>query len=89
MQVGARNMQNFSLLRKTSEQRQSQFFSSEVLSATVKEWLLAAEYLLAGGNSEVVLCERGIKTFEDRHAKHTGPGRGRTREGAVASSSAG
>src|ERR671926_63701 len=63
MQVGARNMQNFSLLRKLAG------VSKPVLlkrgpSATVKEWLLAAEYLLAGGNANVVLCERGIKTFE-------------------------
>ena len=63
MQVGARNMQNFSLLRKLAR------VSKPVLlkrgpSATVKEWLLAAEYLLAGGNANVVLCERGIKTFE-------------------------
>ena len=63
MQVGARNMQNFSLLRKLAR------VSKPVLlkrgpSATVKEWLLAAEYLLAGGNGNVVLCERGIKTFE-------------------------
>ena len=63
MQVGARNMQNFSLLRKLAR------VSKPILlkrgpSATVKEWLLAAEYLLAGGNSNVVLCERGIKTFE-------------------------
>jgi 3-deoxy-7-phosphoheptulonate synthase len=63
LQVGARNMQNFSLLRKLAP------VSKPILlkrgpSATVKEWLLAAEYLLAGGNSNVVLCERGIKTFE-------------------------
>ena len=63
MQVGARNMQNFSLLRKLAR------VSKPILlkrgpSATVKEWLLAAEYLLAGGNANVVLCERGIKTFE-------------------------
>jgi 3-deoxy-7-phosphoheptulonate synthase len=63
LQVGARNMQNFSLLRRLAT------VSKPVLlkrgpAATVKEWLLAAEYLLSGGNSEVVLCERGIKTFE-------------------------
>jgi 3-deoxy-7-phosphoheptulonate synthase len=63
LQVGARNMQNFSLLRKLAT------VSKPILlkrgpSATVKEWLLAAEYLLAGGNQNVVLCERGIKTFE-------------------------
>jgi len=63
LQVGARNMQNFSLLRKLAR------FKRPILlkrgpSATIKEWLLAAEYLLAGGNPNVVLCERGIKTFE-------------------------
>jgi 3-deoxy-7-phosphoheptulonate synthase len=63
LQVGARNMQNFSLLRKLA------VLSRPILlkrgpSATIKEWLLAAEYLLAGGNRDVVLCERGIKTFE-------------------------
>jgi len=63
LQVGARNMQNFALLRRLAT------VSKPVLlkrgpSATVKEWLLAAEYLLAGGNPKVVLCERGIKTFE-------------------------
>lgn len=63
LQVGARNMQNFSLLRKLAR------FKRPILlkrgpSATIKEWLLAAEYLLAGGNPDVVLCERGIKTFE-------------------------
>jgi len=63
LQVGARNMQNFSLLRKLAT------FERPILlkrgpSATIKEWLLAAEYLLAGGNANVVLCERGIKTFE-------------------------
>ena len=63
LQIGARNMQNFSLLRKLAT------FERPILlkrgpSATIKEWLLAAEYLLAGGNQNVVLCERGIKTFE-------------------------
>jgi 3-deoxy-7-phosphoheptulonate synthase len=63
LQVGARNMQNFALLRRLAK------VSRPILlkrgpSASVKEWLLAAEYLLAGGNQNVVLCERGIKTFE-------------------------
>jgi 3-deoxy-7-phosphoheptulonate synthase len=63
LQVGARNMQNYDLLRQLAK------CSKPVLlkrgpSATVKEWLLAAEYLLAGGNQNVILCERGIKTFE-------------------------
>jgi len=63
MQVGARNMQNFSLLRKLATVPKP-ILLKRGPSATVKEWLLAAEYLLAGGNAEVVLCERGIKTFE-------------------------
>jgi 3-deoxy-7-phosphoheptulonate synthase len=63
LQVGARNMQNFSLLRKLALV-QKPILLKRGPSATVKEWLLAAEYLLAGGNANVVLCERGIKTFE-------------------------
>lgn len=63
LQVGARNMQNFSLLRKLARTPRP-ILLKRGPSATVKEWLLAAEYLLAGGNAEIVLCERGIKTFE-------------------------
>jgi 3-deoxy-7-phosphoheptulonate synthase len=63
LQVGARNMQNFALLRKLATVRKPVLLKRGP-SATVKEWLLAAEYLLAGGNHDVVLCERGIKTFE-------------------------
>ena len=63
LQVGARNMQNFSLLRKLATVTKP-ILLKRGPSATVKEWLLAAEYLLAGGNPNVVLCERGIKTFE-------------------------
>jgi len=63
LQVGARNMQNFNLLRKLATVRKPVLLKRGP-SATVKEWLLAAEYLLAGGNPDVVLCERGIKTFE-------------------------
>jgi len=63
LQVGARNMQNFSLLRKLATVPRP-ILLKRGPSATVKEWLLAAEYLLAGGNANVVLCERGIKTFE-------------------------
>jgi 3-deoxy-7-phosphoheptulonate synthase len=63
LQVGARNMQNFALLRRLATIRKP-ILLKRGPSATVKEWLLAAEYLLAGGNHEVVLCERGIKTFE-------------------------
>lgn len=63
LQVGARNMQNFSLLRKLATVDRP-ILLKRGPSATIKEWLLAAEYLLAGGNPHVVLCERGIKTFE-------------------------
>jgi 3-deoxy-7-phosphoheptulonate synthase len=63
LQVGARNMQNFSLLRILAQVPRP-ILLKRGPSATVKEWLLAAEYLLSGGNERVVLCERGIKTFE-------------------------
>jgi 3-deoxy-7-phosphoheptulonate synthase len=63
LQVGARNMQNFPLLRRLARAKRPVLLKRGP-SATVKEWLLAAEYLLAGGNPNVVLCERGIKTFE-------------------------
>lgn len=63
-QIGARNMQNFSLLRKIGAMRVPVLLKRGP-SATVKEWLCAAEYILAGGNENVVLCERGIKTFDN------------------------
>jgi len=63
LQVGARNMQNFNLLRRLAKVDKP-ILLKRGPSASVKEWLLAAEYLLAGGNPNVVLCERGIKTFE-------------------------
>jgi 3-deoxy-7-phosphoheptulonate synthase len=63
LQVGARNMQNFSLLRRLAMVERP-ILLKRGPSATINEWLLAAEYLLAGGNANVVLCERGIKTFE-------------------------
>ncbi len=63
LQVGARNMQNYALLRRLAKVKKP-ILLKRGPSASIKEWLLAAEYLLAGGNSDVVLCERGIKTFE-------------------------
>jgi 3-deoxy-7-phosphoheptulonate synthase len=63
LQIGARNMQNFALLRRLSTVNKP-ILLKRGPSATVKEWLLAAEYLLSGGNHQVVLCERGIRTFE-------------------------
>jgi len=64
LQVGARNMQNFALLKKLAKARKPVLLKRGP-SATVKEWLSAAEYLLHGGNENVVLCERGIKTFDN------------------------
>jgi 3-deoxy-7-phosphoheptulonate synthase len=63
LQVGARNMQNFDLLKELGRVRRPVLLKRG-LSATIEEWLLSAEYILAGGNSQVVLCERGIRTFE-------------------------
>ncbi|MDR3269915.1 MAG: 3-deoxy-7-phosphoheptulonate synthase [Peptococcaceae bacterium] len=63
IQVGARNMQNFDLLKELSQTRKP-ILLKRGLAATVEEWLMSAEYLLAGGNMQVILCERGIRTFE-------------------------
>jgi len=63
LQVGARNMQNFSLLRELGR-AQKPVLLKRGISATIEEWLLSAEYVLAGGNKNVILCERGIRTFE-------------------------
>jgi 3-deoxy-7-phosphoheptulonate synthase len=62
-QVGARNMQNFPLLRELGRARKPVLLKRGI-SATIEEWLLSAEYVLAGGNTDVILCERGIRTFE-------------------------
>jgi 3-deoxy-7-phosphoheptulonate synthase len=62
-QVGARNMQNYSLLRELGHARKPVLLKRGI-SATIEEWLLSAEYVLAGGNKDVMLCERGIRTFE-------------------------
>jgi 3-deoxy-7-phosphoheptulonate synthase len=62
-QVGARNMQNYNLLRELGKQRKPVLLKRGI-SATIEELLLSAEYIMAGGNYEVVLCERGIRTFE-------------------------
>ena len=63
LQVGARNMQNFNLLRKLGKARKPVLLKRGI-AATLEELLLSAEYIMAGGNYEVVLCERGIRTFE-------------------------
>jgi 3-deoxy-7-phosphoheptulonate synthase len=62
-QVGARNMQNFTLLRELGNVRKPVLLKRG-LAATIEEWLMSAEYILSGGNTDVILCERGIRTFE-------------------------
>jgi 3-deoxy-7-phosphoheptulonate synthase len=63
LQIGARNVQNFSLLRRVAEAGKPVLLKRG-MSTSIQEWLLSAEYVLAGGNPNVILCERGIRTFE-------------------------
>ncbi len=63
IQVGARNMQNFDLLKELGKLKKP-ILLKRGLSSTIEEWLMSAEYIMAGGNEEVILCERGIRTFE-------------------------
>ncbi len=64
IQVGARNMQNFDLLKELGK-TQKPILLKRGLSATIEEWLMSAEYIMAGGNDNVILCERGIRTYEN------------------------
>lgn len=64
IQIGARNMQNFRLLKEVGSQTKKPIILKRGLSATIKELVLAAEYILDAGNPNVILCERGIRTFE-------------------------
>jgi len=68
LQIGARSMQNYPLLRAAGRCGKPVLLKRG-LAATIREWLLAAEYLLAEGNPRVILCERGIRTFEQEHAR--------------------
>jgi 3-deoxy-7-phosphoheptulonate synthase len=70
IQIGARNMQNFSLLKKVGAQDKP-ILLKRGISATVEEWLMAAEYILAAGNPNVILCERGIRTFDSKYTRNT------------------
>ncbi len=70
VQVGARNMQNFSLLKKVGAQDKPVFLKRG-MSATIEEWLMAAEYIMAGGNPNVILCERGLRGFDRQYARNT------------------
>ena len=69
VQIGARNMQNFSLLRRAGKSGKPVLLKRG-LSATIEELLMAAEYIMAGGNRQVILCERGVRTFAD-HTRNT------------------
>ena len=69
IQIGTRNMQNYSLLRRVGRARKPVLLKRG-MSATLQEWLMAAEYILAGGNRDVALCERGVRTFSD-HTRNT------------------
>jgi len=69
IQIGTRNMQNFSLLKRAGRASKPVLLKRG-MAATIEEWLMAAEYILEGGNSQVVLCERGVRTFAD-HSRNT------------------
>jgi 3-deoxy-7-phosphoheptulonate synthase len=69
IQIGTRNMQNFSLLRRAGKARKPVMLKRG-MSATIEEWLMAAEYLMEEGNTQIVLCERGVRTFV-RHSRNT------------------
>jgi len=69
VQIGTRNMQNFSLLKRAGKCRRP-IMLKRGMSATLDEWLMAAEYIMAGGNPNVILCERGVRTFV-RHSRNT------------------
>ncbi len=70
VQVGARNMHNFALLKKVGAQDKPVLLKRGI-SATIEEWLMAAEYILAAGNPNVILCERGIRSFDRQYTRNT------------------
>lgn len=69
IQIGTRNMQNFTLLRRAGKARKPVCLKRG-MAATIEEWLMAAEYILEGGNTDVILCERGVRTFVN-HSRNT------------------
>lgn len=70
VQIGARNMQNFALLKKVGAAGKPVLLKRG-LSATIEEWLMAAEYILAAGNPNVILCERGVRTLDSKYTRNT------------------
>lgn len=69
IQIGARNMQNFSLLKKVGAQAKP-ILLKRSMSATIEDWLMSAEYILSAGNPNVILCERGIRTFDRQYTRN-------------------
>lgn len=69
IQVGAHNMQNFELLKEPGKTDKPILLKCG-LSSTIKEWLMSAEYIMAGGNEKVMLCERGIRTFDSQYTRN-------------------
>ena len=69
IQVGARNMQNFELLKELGRTNKP-ILLKRGLSATIKEWLMSAEYIMAGGNENVILCERGIRSYDTQYTRN-------------------
>lgn len=64
IQIGARNMQNFTLLKKIGQRTTKPVLLKRGMSSTIEEWLMSAEYIMANGNKNVILCERGVRSFE-------------------------
>ena len=83
LQIGARNVQNFSLLKRVAECGKPVLLKRG-MSTTIQEWLLSAEYVLAGGNPNVILCERGHPHLRDLHPLHPRPQRDPGGEEALA-----
>ena len=69
IQVGARNMQNFELLKELGRCNKP-ILLKRGLSSTIKEWLMSAEYIMAGGNENIILCERGIRSFDSQYTRN-------------------
>ena len=69
IQVGARNMQNFELLKELGR-TQKPILLKRGLSATIKDWLMSAEYIMAGGNENIILCERGIRSYDTQYTRN-------------------
>jgi len=69
IQVGARNMQNFELLKELGKINKP-ILLKRGLSATIKEWLMSAEYIMAGGNENIILCERGIRSYDSQYTRN-------------------